>query len=55
MHMTSNETDETYYNVDREPRGIPVSTMKEYLQRMEQDHSTYKEEFEVCPLNTLFF
>lgn len=45
--MTNGDIDNDYYNVGREARGIPVSSMKEHLRRLESDSSRYKNEFEV--------
>ncbi|CAG2210365.1 unnamed protein product [Mytilus edulis] len=46
LEMTNGDIDNDYYNVGREARGIPVSSMKEHLRRLESDSSRYKNEFE---------
>ncbi|XP_052067317.1 receptor-type tyrosine-protein phosphatase alpha-like [Mytilus californianus] len=46
LEITNGDMDNDYYNVGREARGIPVSSMKEYLRRIESDSSRYKNEFE---------
>jgi hypothetical protein len=49
--MTDLDSDNDYYNIGREIRGIPVSTMKDHLQRMDSNPSTYNDEFEVLSKN----